>query len=241
MVRKWGGWILGVGVWILPLVWIDFTTYLTLTIAGVTMGMLLFLTASGLTVIFGLMDVLNLTHGAFFAWGAYAGFSLLNYLTRLGWVERAAMGQSLGDLALVLLLALVVGAVLGLILEWILIRRTYGNHLKQILITMGGALVMAEIIRIVWGPNDEAVTVPAAFRGSWDLYDVLVNKFRGVAILVGLIIFGPSRWCSVRPSWASLSGPGWKTRKSSRSWATTSSGSSPGCSRPERPWRPWAG
>lgn len=187
--RKWGGWILGVGIWILPLIWIDFTTYLTLTFAGVTMGMLLFLTASGLTVIFGLMDVLNLTHGAFFAWGAYAGFTLLNYLTGLGWVESAAMGQSLGDLALVLLLALVVGAVLGLILEWILIRRTYGNHLKQILITMGGALVMAEIIRIIWGPNDEALTVPAAFQGSWDFYDVLVNKFRGVALLVGLTIF----------------------------------------------------
>ncbi len=97
--RKWGGWILGVGIWILPLWWIDLTTYLTLTIAGVTMGALLFLTASGLTVIFGLMDVLNLTHGAFFAWGAYAGFTLLNYLDRLGWIETATMGQSLGDLA----------------------------------------------------------------------------------------------------------------------------------------------
>jgi branched-chain amino acid transport system permease protein len=188
--RKWGGWIFGVGIWILPLWVIDFTTYLTLTIAGVTMGALLFLTASGLTVIFGLMDVLNLTHGAFFAWGAYSGFTLLNYLDRLGWIETATMGQSLGDLLLVLLLALLVGAVLGLILEKVIIRRTYGNHLKQILITMGGALVMAEIIRIFWGPNDEAVRVPAALQGSWDLYDVLVSKFRGVAILVGLIIFG---------------------------------------------------
>jgi branched-chain amino acid transport system permease protein len=188
--RKWGGWIFGVGIWVLPLWWIDLTTYLTLTVAGVTMGALLFLTASGLTVIFGLMDVLNLTHGAFFAWGAYAGFTLLNYLARIGWIEMASMGQSLGDLMLVLLLALLVGAVLGLILEKIIIRRTYGNHLKQILITMGAALVMAEIIRIFWGPNDEAVLVPAAFQGSWDLYDVLINKFRGVAILVGLIIFG---------------------------------------------------
>jgi branched-chain amino acid transport system permease protein len=188
--RKWGGWILGVGIWILPLLWIDLTTYLTLTFAGATMGALLFLTASGLTVIFGLMDVLNLTHGAFFAWGAYAGFTLLNYLARAGWIETASMGQSLVDLVLVLLLALLVGAVLGFILEKIIIRRTYGNHLKQILITMGAALVMAEIIRIFWGPNDEAVLVPAALQGSWDLYDVLVNKFRGVAILVGLIIFG---------------------------------------------------
>jgi branched-chain amino acid transport system permease protein len=188
--RKWGAWIFGVGIWILPLWWIDVTTYLTLTFAGLTMGALLFMTASGLTVIFGLMDVLNLTHGAFFAWGAYAGFTLLNQLARLGWIEMASMGQSLGDLMLVLLLALLVGALLGLILEKIIIRRTYGNHLKQILITMGAALVMTEIIRIFWGPNDEAVLVPAAFQGSWDLYDVLVNKFRGVAILVGLIIFG---------------------------------------------------
>jgi branched-chain amino acid transport system permease protein len=108
----------------------------------------------------------------------------------LGWIETASMGQSLGDLLLVLLLALLVGAVLGLILERVIIRRTYGNHLKQILITMGGSLVMAEIIRIFWGPNDEAVLVPAALQGSWDLYDVLISKFRGVAILVGLIIFG---------------------------------------------------
>jgi branched-chain amino acid transport system permease protein len=188
--RKWGAWIFGVGIWILPLLWIDPTTYLNLTFAGVTMGALLFLTASGLTVIFGLMDVLNLTHGAFFAWGAYAGFTLLNQLARIGWIDTASMGQSLGDLILVLLLALLVGAVLGLILEKVIIRRTYGNHLKQILITMGGALVMTEIIRIFWGPNDEAVLVPAAFQGSWYLYDVLINKFRGVAILVGLIIFG---------------------------------------------------
>ncbi|RJR17754.1 MAG: branched-chain amino acid ABC transporter permease [Desulfobacteraceae bacterium] len=157
--------------------------------AGVTMGVLLFLTASGLTVIFGLMDVLNLCHGAFFTWGAYAGFTLLNYLARMGWVESAAMGQSLADLALVLLLALLVGALLGLILEKVIIRRTYGNHLKQILITMGASLVMAEIVRIFWGPNDEAVLVPAALQGTWDLYDILMNKFRGVAIVVGLAIF----------------------------------------------------
>jgi branched-chain amino acid transport system permease protein len=188
--RRWGAWIFGVGIWILPLWWIDPTTYLTLTFAGLTMGALLFMTASGLTVIFGLMDVLNLTHGAFFAWGAYAGFTLLNQLARIGWIDTASMGQSLGDLVLVLLLALLVGAVLGLILEKIIIRRTYGNHLKQILITMGAALVMTEILRIFWGPNDEAVLVPAAFQGSWYVYDVMVNKFRGVAILVGLIIFG---------------------------------------------------
>ncbi len=188
-IRKIASWILGLGIWVVPLLWTDLTTYLTLTIAGVTMGVLLFLTASGLTVIFGLMDVLNLTHGAFFAWGAYAGFSLLGFLNRKGWVEMASLEKSIGSLLLVLLLSLAVGAILGLILEKMIIRKTYGNHLKQILITMGAALVMTEIIKIFWGPNDEAIAIPAAFQNSWDLFNVVVNKFRGVAILVGGSVF----------------------------------------------------
>ncbi len=192
-IRKWGAWIFGVGIWLLPLFWIDLTTYLVLTVAGFTMGMLLFLTASGLTLIFGLMDVLNLAHGAFFVWGAYAGFSVLNLLNRIGWVETATIGQSIGSLVLVLIAALVVGAVLGVILERIIIRRVYGNHLKQILITMGASLIMAEIIRIAWGPNDEVTLVPAAFIGSWDIFDVIVNKFRGTAIVIGLLVFAANQ------------------------------------------------
>jgi branched-chain amino acid transport system permease protein len=187
--KRWGTWIFSIGIWLSPLLWIDFITYMTLTIAGLTMGALLFLTASGLTLIFGLMDVLNLAHGAFFVWGAYAGFSLLNYLNTWGWVEMASLGQSMGSLVLVLLTALVVGGLLGIILEKIIIQRTYGNHLKQILITMGAALVMTEIIKVFWGPNDEVILVPAAFQDSWDLFDIVVNKFRGVAIVVGTAVF----------------------------------------------------
>ncbi len=188
-VRKMAGWTLGIGIWIVPLLWIDLTTYLTLTIAGLTMGVLLFLTASGLTVIFGLMDVLNLAHGAFFAWGAYAGFSFLNILDKKGWLDLATLSQSVGSLALVLVLSLIVGGLLGIILEKIIIRKTYGNHLKQILITMGAALVMSEIIKIFWGPNDEALKVPAAFQDSWDIFNIVVTKFRVVAIVVGGIFF----------------------------------------------------
>ncbi|MFH1138671.1 MAG: branched-chain amino acid ABC transporter permease [Pseudomonadota bacterium] len=187
--KKTVGWLIGIGIWFLPLFWIDLTTYLVLTVSGVTMGMLLFLTASGLTLIFGLMDVLNLAHGAFFAWGGYAGFSVLNILQRLGWVETAGVVQSLADLALVLAAALAVGLVLGVILERIVIRGVYGNHLKQILITMGASLIMAELIRIFWGPNDEVPPVPAALLGSWDFNDVVVDKFRGTAIVIGLGVF----------------------------------------------------
>ena len=188
-IRKYVAWIVGVGIWFLPLIWIDLTTYLVLTVAGITMGMLLFLTASGLTLIFGLMDVLNLAHGAFFAWGAYTGFSVLHALDRLGWVESATVSQSLASLALVLAASLIVGALLGVVLERVIIRGVYGNHLKQILITMGASLIMAELIRIFWGPNDEVTLVPAALAGSWDFADVVVNKFRGTAIVIGLGVF----------------------------------------------------
>jgi branched-chain amino acid transport system permease protein len=183
------GWIVGVGVWLLPLIWIDLTTYLVLTVAGLTMGALLFLTASGFTLIFGLMDVLNLAHGAFFAWGAYVGFSTLGLLNAVGWVETGTISQSIYSLLIVLAAALAVGAILGLILEQLIIRGVYGDHLKQILITMGASLIMAEIIRVVWGPNDEVTLVPAAFVGSWDFFDVVVNKFRAASIIIGVGVF----------------------------------------------------
>lgn len=188
-IKKTATWIASIGIWFLPLIWIDPTTYLVLTVAGLAMGMLLFLCASGLTLIFGLMDVLNMAHGGFFVFGAYFGFSTLNWLNSLGWVETGTMGQSILSILIALCFSIGGGLVLGLILERVIIRQVYGDHLKQILITMGAALVMAEIVKIFWGPNDEVVLVPAGFVGSYDVMDVIINKFRVVAIVVGLAVF----------------------------------------------------
>lgn len=187
--RKWIGIFCGIGIWFLPLIWIDSITFVTLSVAGLTMGSLLFLTACGLTLIFGLLDVLNLAHGAFFVWGAYAGFSVLKALNAIGWVETATLGQSVASLVLVLAMALLVGGILGFILERLIIRRVYGNHLKQILITMGISLIMAELICIFWGPNDEVTLVPAEFMGSWFVFDVIINKFRVVAIIICVLVY----------------------------------------------------
>jgi branched-chain amino acid transport system permease protein len=183
-------WICAGGIWLLPLLSIDPTTYLVLTVAGFAMGMLLFLSAAGLTIIFGLMDVLNLAHGAFFAWGAYVGFSILNALNGVGWVETATMGQSIVSVLLAMAVALVVGGGLGLILERVIIKQVYGDHLKQILITMGASMVMAEIIKVLWGPNQEVMLVPLAFQGSYDIADVVINKYRVAAIVAGLLVYG---------------------------------------------------
>ena len=175
--KKLAIWLGSIGIWFLPLIWIDLSTYMVLTVAGVAMGMLLFLAASGLTLIFGLMDVLNLAHGAFFAWGAYVGFSILNRLNALGWVETGTFTQCLFSV------------LLGFLMERVIIRNVYGDHLKQILITMGALTVMVEILIIFWGPNDEVVLVPAAFQGSYDVFDVIINKFRVFAIFIGVAIF----------------------------------------------------
>jgi branched-chain amino acid transport system permease protein len=189
IARRWAVRIGAVAIWLLPLIWIDFSTYLILTVAGVAMGMLLFLAASGLTLIFGLMDVLNLAHGAFFAWGGYVGFSILEAFNSLGWVETGTFGQSLVSLLAALAVAAAVGLVLGFLMERIIIRNVYGDHLKQILITMGALTVMVELVIVFWGPNDEVVLVPQAFQGSYDFFDVVVDKFRVFAIAVGVVVF----------------------------------------------------
>jgi branched-chain amino acid transport system permease protein len=188
-LKRWAARAAAVGIWFLPLIFIDVQTYIILTVAGAAMGMLLFLAASGLTLIFGLMDVLNLAHGAFFAWGAYVGFSVLNALNAIGWVETGTLAQSMLSLAAALAVSVVVGLVLGFLLERIIIRHVYGDHLKQILITMGSLTVLVELLIIFWGPNDEVVLVPRMFEGSYDLFDVIINKFRVAAIVVGVLVF----------------------------------------------------
>ena len=173
---------------LLPLLGIPLKTYLTLTIAGLAMGMLLFLIASGVSIIFGLMDVLNFAHGALFAWGAYVGFSVFGQLRT--WVEADSIFQNFGVFLVAILAAMVAVALLGIILERIIVRRVYGNHLFQILITFGATIVLVELIRVVWGPNDEVMIVPMTFRGNWDVFDVIIARYRIICILTGVLVYG---------------------------------------------------
>ena len=188
--KTWAIRIASIGIWLLPLIWIDPTTYIVLTIAGLAFGMLLFMVASGMTIIFGLMDVLNMAHGALFALGAYTGgYWLLNLLETLGWVEYGTAGQSIVSFLLALLAGALAGAVLGFIVERVIIRGVYGDHLKQIMITMGVLYVMTEVTKIIWGATPEQVLIPATFQGSYDVFDIIITKFRVVAIIVGVVLF----------------------------------------------------
>ncbi len=175
---------------LLPLGFMDLRTYLTLTVAGLAMGMLIFLVAAGLTLIFGLMDVLNFAHGALFSWGAYAGFAVAALLNgRWGWAASPSVAANALLLAAAIVVAMAVTVVLGVLLERIIVRPVYGQHLFQILITLGASIVLEELIRILWGPNDQVMPVPATIQGSWDVADVVVLRVPVVAIGLGLAIY----------------------------------------------------
>lgn len=189
LVKTGSNWAVGIGLFLLPLVWIDLTTYLTLTLAGLSLGMLIFLIASGLTLIFGLMDVLNLAHAAFFAFGAYMGYTVLNLINAWGWTETASFGGSIIYLVMALGAAGGIGAILGIITERLVIQKVYGDHLMQLLVTIGVSFVMIEILKIIWGVNDEVVPVPMAFQSSFIILGVFVEYFRVVAIVLGVSLF----------------------------------------------------
>jgi branched-chain amino acid transport system permease protein len=184
---------------LLPLGAIEPRAWLTLTVAGLAMGMLIFLVASGLTLIFGLMDVLNFAHGALFSWGAYAGFTVAVALdARRGWAAAPSVGLNALLLLLAVAAAVAVAFVLGVLLERVIVRPVYGQHLFQILITLGATIVLEEVIRVAWGPNDQVMPVPATFQGSWDVADVVVLRFPAIAIGLGLLVYGAMQWLLTR-------------------------------------------
>ena len=114
---RWAAWAVAAAVCLAPLGLMDGRTYLTLTVAGLAMGMLIFLVAAGLTLIFGLMDVLNFAHGALFSWGAYLGFAAAVALNgRLGWADTPSVGLNLLLLLVAIVVAMAGAAVLGVVL-----------------------------------------------------------------------------------------------------------------------------
>ena len=192
--------LIGAGLLLLlPLAAIEPRAWLTLTVAGLAMGMLIFLVASGLTLIFGLMDVLNFAHGALFSWGAYAGFTVAVAVNaRWGWAASPSVWANAGLLLLAVAGSVAAAFALGVLLERVIVRPVYGQHLFQILITLGATIVLEELIRVVWGPNDQVMPVPATFQGSWDVADVVVLRFPAIAIALGLAVYAAMQWLLTR-------------------------------------------
>jgi branched-chain amino acid transport system permease protein len=163
------------------------STWVTLTAAGLAMGMIIFIIASGLTLIFGLMDVLNFGHGVFIALGAFVAVSVLGAVP--DWTTADNLGLNLAAIGLAMLAAMVAAGAAGWLFERLLVRRVYGLHLMQILITMGGMVVGEELIKMIWGPQMIALEVPTALRGALLFGDAAIEKYRLLAVVVGLVVF----------------------------------------------------
>ena len=172
------------------------STWLTLTIAGLAMGMIVFIIASGLTLVFGLMDVLNFGHGVFIALGAFVATTVMGGMG--AWAGAESMALNLGAIFVTMLVAMAAAGALGLAFERVIVRPVYGQHLKQILITMGGMIVGEELIKLLWGPLQIALPMPPSLRGSLFIaigQDVAaIEKYRLVAVVVGLLVLALLLW-----------------------------------------------
>jgi branched-chain amino acid transport system permease protein len=163
------------------------STWLTLSVAGLAMGLMIFVMASGLTLTFGLMDVLNFGHGAFIAVGAFIAATVM--LALAPWMGADSLWLNLAAVAPAVLAAMALSGALGWGFERVIVKPVYGQHLKQILVTMGGLIVAAQLLKVIWGPDQITLARPPALRGAFVLGDVAIEKYRVLAVAVGLAVF----------------------------------------------------
>jgi branched-chain amino acid transport system permease protein len=142
---------------------------------GAQLGILLFLVAAGLTLVFGVMDFINLAHGVQYMLGAYVA---------------ASFGIWVGSFWLGLLLALPVSLLIGLLLEWLVFRHLYSrDHLSQVLATFGVILTVDDGVRAIWGSSPLPVPQPEGFTGGVEIMPGLTYPtFRLVIIVAGLLV-----------------------------------------------------
>ena len=183
----WGPRLILPAVALLALPFMDPGSWIKLGVAGLAMGMMLFLMASGLTLIFGLMDVLNFAHGAFITIGAYVAVTVVAALA--GWSDAPSWGLNLVVLALALFAGAIASGGVGWVFERVIVRGVYGSHLRQILITMGGLIVAEQLVIVLWSPQPLGITKPMSLRGSVFLGEIGIERYRLAAVAIGLAVW----------------------------------------------------
>jgi branched-chain amino acid transport system permease protein len=141
---------------------------------GLTFAALLFIVASGFTLIFGLLRVVNLTHGALYLFGGYIGYTVSAYT---------------GSFALGALAAMAAVALLGVALDQGLLRFVRRFELREVLLTLGVAFVLNDMALVIWGGDSFTVPIPEALRGAVTFFGVFYPKYRLFVLLVGVILF----------------------------------------------------
>jgi len=152
---------------------------------GVQLGLLMFLLAAGLTLTFGIMDLVNLAHGSLYMMGAYLAW------TFIGWTDSFVLG---------VLLALPATFVLGIVVEAVVVRRLYArDHLDQVLATFGLILFFNELVRAVWGPAGKSIAVPPFLSHTIEILPgVPYPAYRFALIAVGTLVAVLLAWLVAR-------------------------------------------
>ncbi|MBI4322124.1 MAG: branched-chain amino acid ABC transporter permease [Chloroflexi bacterium] len=140
---------------------------------GVSFGMLLFLLAAGLSLVFGLMNIVNIAHGSYYLLGAYIGLTIVNRTQNF---LLAILGAAIGI------------AVLGILMQRFVLRQLYKNELGQVLVTFGFVFVIADIALVIWGGYPQNIPAPPMFQGATAVGDIRFPTYRLVVIVVGILM-----------------------------------------------------
>src|SRR6185437_16138502 len=158
-------------------------TWLIHILNGLAFGMLLFLLAAGLSLIYGLMRILNLTHGSFYLVGGYIGLTVMQFT---------------GSFVLALIAAVVVVALIGAVIERFFLRRFHLDELPQTLVTFGFLFIFSDLSLWIWGGNPLMLNVPHIFQGSVPMGYYSYPYYRLFLIAVGFVVAGGLWWFQER-------------------------------------------
>lgn len=141
---------------------------------GLTLAALLFIVASGFTLIFGLLRIVNLAHGALYLFGGYIGYTI---------------AMTTGNFVLGILGSMAAVAVMGVVLDQGLLRFVRGFELRQVLLTLGVAFVLNDLALVIWGGDTFTVPVPEFLRGALRFGSIFYPKYRLFVLLLGIVVF----------------------------------------------------
>lgn len=149
------------------------TLFISSTLNGITLGAMLFILASGFTLVYGLMRILNLAHGGIFLWAGYLTVTLVT---------------TTGNYLLGLVAAAIIIAVSGLAWERLFVRQVQGDVLGEVLLTVAFSLILADLALVIWGGNPHTVTMPESLRGSVQILGSPVPWFRAIVVVTAVAV-----------------------------------------------------
>ena len=150
------------------------TTFLLIQIMnGISFGAILFLLSSGLSLIFGVMKIINMAHGSYYMLGGYVGLSVMR------WTGNFLLAILGGALSI---------AIIGLAMERFFLRRFHLQEMAQVLLTMGFALIIRDVVFLIWGGDPLSLSVPKFMQGSWHFGTITFPAFRTVAIWIACAV-----------------------------------------------------